>query len=263
VARRRRRDDLSVSLFPFLSVLACVIGTLTLLLAAIAVGSMGGQSIEQIQLSERYAAVEAFLSGAVAVLEELEAQLVRIEQEAEEDEDLGRRLFGLGLNAEISLEELTKIAAERERLEALRKRRAQAERRGRAIAAVLREKEQLVEANQRAQLGAPIIIDPSGLGREWRPYLVECTKDYVELLRTQGDWSYRIQADQLAHDADYVRYLRRLPAIHDSLLIFLIRADGIDTCNRAESIAKRYRVRTARLPLPGEGSLDLGLFNDS
>ena len=34
--RRRRRGDLAVSLFPFLSVLACVIGTLTLLLAAIA-----------------------------------------------------------------------------------------------------------------------------------------------------------------------------------------------------------------------------------
>jgi len=47
VARRRRRDGPSGSLFPFLSVLACVIGTLTLSLAALALGQMGDEKLRQ------------------------------------------------------------------------------------------------------------------------------------------------------------------------------------------------------------------------
>jgi hypothetical protein len=259
---RRRRDDLTVSLFPFLSVLACVIGTLTLMLAAIAVGAMGGRSIEQIELSERHQAVQAFLAGAVAVLEELEAQLTRIEQRALDDQELGRRLHGLGLSPDISLEDLMNVAAEREQLEALRARRIAAEREGKGLVVAIRQKEQQVEARNAIELGAPIIIDPSGLGREWRPYLIECTADHVELLRTKGDFSIRIQSDQLDYDEDYVRYLKRLIAIHDSLLIFLIRPDGVKTCDQAQAIARRYHVRSARLPLPGQGGLDLKLFED-
>ena len=40
MARRRRKKGVSVSLFPFLSILACVIGTLTLMITALALGQM-------------------------------------------------------------------------------------------------------------------------------------------------------------------------------------------------------------------------------
>ena len=40
MATRRARGELAVSLFPFLSILACVIGTLTLLFAALAVNQV-------------------------------------------------------------------------------------------------------------------------------------------------------------------------------------------------------------------------------
>ena len=40
MASRRTKRDFASSLFPFLSVLACVIGTLTLLIAALALGQV-------------------------------------------------------------------------------------------------------------------------------------------------------------------------------------------------------------------------------
>ena len=40
MARRRKRSELAVSLFPFISVLSCVIGTLTLMIAAAAIGEV-------------------------------------------------------------------------------------------------------------------------------------------------------------------------------------------------------------------------------
>ena len=40
MGRRKKRGDPSVTLFPFLSVLACVIGVLTLMITALAIGQM-------------------------------------------------------------------------------------------------------------------------------------------------------------------------------------------------------------------------------
>ena len=71
---RRRRNHSEVSLFPFLSVLACVIGTLILLLSAVAVGGIGERSLDQVRLSERIEAAEIFIAGGRAVLEDFDAR---------------------------------------------------------------------------------------------------------------------------------------------------------------------------------------------
>jgi len=46
---RKKRTDarVSVSLFPFLSILACVIGSLTLILAGVVIGQMGGAGSDE------------------------------------------------------------------------------------------------------------------------------------------------------------------------------------------------------------------------
>ena len=102
----RRRNDSDVSLFPFLSVLACVIGTLVLLLSAVAVGGIGGRSLDQVRLSQRLDAAEIFLAGGEALLEDFEAQIELREQAQEASERLGRKLAALGLNPDISLHDL-------------------------------------------------------------------------------------------------------------------------------------------------------------
>ena len=52
---RRRKKSITVSLFPFMSILACVIGTLTLMLTAMALGQMDN---EVVYSAERYKKVE-------------------------------------------------------------------------------------------------------------------------------------------------------------------------------------------------------------
>jgi len=260
VSRRRSRDHLALSLLPFLSVLACVIGTLTLLLAALAVGSLGGAPLEQIRLAEQFESLAEFLSGGAERLELLEAQLRRSEHVANEGEELGLRLAGLGLSPDISLEDL-------EGLVDLTERRKEADRQRRRLGLLLDRSEADLEeradaAAQRSslQLRAPIVIDPTGLGPTRRPYLVECSKDYIELHRTKGDWTYRIQRHEILTSPDFPKFLRRVRAIHDSIVIFMIRPDGVQTFHEAEMLARQHNVRHAKLPLPGQGKLDFSLF---
>ena len=107
---------------------------------------------------------------------------------------------------------------------------------------------------------APILIDPSGIGPDYRPYLVECTGDYLEIHQTKGDFSFRIPSNEVLRNPEYRKFLRRVRAISRGLVIFLIRPDGVSTFADAEQVAYQFRVRNAKLPLPGEGALDFSLL---
>ncbi len=262
MGRTRRRAQLAVSLLPFLSVLACVIGTLTLLLAAVAVGGMGGAPLEEVHRAERFEALQTRLVAGKSELELLEAQLSAREEALAADAELGRRLAGLGLEVDVSLEELDGLLELLERERVLDARRAAIDAKARRLAAAKQAKQAEIKDRDALQARAPIIIDPGGLGRTQRPYLVECRADSIEIHRTKGDWTYRIAVADIAESNDFHRFLRRIQVIQSGIVIFLIRPDGVLTYGEASAVADHYRVRHAKLPLPGEGQLDLSRFSE-
>lgn len=257
---RRRRKDTEVSLFPFLSVLACVIGTLVLLLSAVAVGGMGERSLDQVRLSERFEAAQIFIAGGSALLEEYEAQLQLREEAAKDQQKLGRQLSGLGLNPNISLDELKALVELEQEFAELREEGRRLEAQSEELAASTRRSNDKLGELGAARLRAPILIDPSGIGPNYRPYLVECTAEYLELHRTKGDFSFRIPTIEISRSPEYKKFLRRVRAISKGLVIFMIRPEGVKTFQSAEAVALQFKVRNAKLPLPGQGKLDFGLM---
>ena len=260
MARRRRRDDMAVSLFPFLSVLACVIGTLTLLLSALAVGHMGGESVEQVWLGERLRTAEISLAGGTARLEELEAQLVLQSEAVRDEQELGRRLTGLGLELDISLEDLEYWLHLQKQSSEMAQRQSRLATEIRALARTGEKKKADLKNRESLQQGAPIMIDPSGLGRDQRPYFVLCAAEYVEILNRYGESYGRFPQDQLEFDAKFEKFLRRAGKISDAIVIFLIRPEGVKTHDVASRVADQLGVRNAKLPLPGEGEIDFSMF---
>ncbi len=260
MGRRRRRDETAVSLFPFLSVLACVIGTLTLLLSALAVGHMGGESVEQVWLAERLRTAEISLAGGTVRLEELQAEVALQTEAAREEEELGRRLMGLGLEIDISLEDLERWLHLQTQSTEMDKRQSQLKTEILALARAREKKKADLKKRESLQVGAPIIIDPSGLGRDQRPYFVLCTADYVEILDRRGETYGRFPKDQLEFDPKFEKFLRRAGKISDALVIFLIRPEGVGTHDVASRVADQLGVRNAKLPLPGAGEIDFSML---
>jgi len=46
-------------------------------------------------------------------------------------------------------------------------------------------------------------------------------------------------------------------------VIFLIRPDGVESFFEAENVANQFKVRNAKLPLPGDGDLDFSLMQQA
>src|SRR5687767_1559772 len=78
MSRRRRRSRVGVDLFPFLSIIVCVIGILTLLISALAVaGSVGKERADRVDR-------RADLEGELKRLAREAAELQRLTAEARE-----------------------------------------------------------------------------------------------------------------------------------------------------------------------------------
>jgi len=264
MAGRRRKEGLEVSLFPFLSVLACVIGTLTLILASMAVSHVGGSSLQGVRLGDEIERAQTALLEARVELDALEDHLATLESSDADQTEVQARLMGLGLSPEITLDELealvdehrrsaesAKIEARRDRLQA---KRMALEKRVQGLQADVD-----VRVDARSELS--MRIAPAGVGPAYRPYFAECTEGYVEVHTTRSDFSYRVPREDVLRGQDFQRFLRRIRVIRGVKLVFLIRPEGVETFQLASKAATRLEVPFAKLPLPGDGQLDFSLFD--
>ena len=68
MSRRQRQSGQSVSLFPFLSILACVIGTLTLMITALAQGARPAEAVDDPRRSRRWNGRGVLVQGGEQVV---------------------------------------------------------------------------------------------------------------------------------------------------------------------------------------------------
>lgn len=243
-----------ISLFPFMSVLACTIGALMLLLMAISLGSLdrGEEAIRAYaEAVRREAADEKALEARRGTIEAAEAVWAEI------DEALEARGLATGLSRS-SIEREIERARDRRRLFARRSElRAEREELDRDRDSI----ETTIEVLESRRETLPILIDATGLSRHLQPYFVECDAEGITAYRASDGFSYFVSNEDLGTSGVYGRYLRRMRAIPSSLLVLLVRPDGLATSKTAASIARAAGLqRVARLPLPGEGELDWSLL---
>jgi len=275
MAKKPSVED-SVSLFPFLSILACIIGILVLMIASITLSQIGRDepaasdnsaaakkaAEEARQRVEQYKVARSTLQTDRKQLKELRqaaerAQVVRslleelrVEYEAlraqhQPSEDERRR-------AEQELAklqaELARLAAEIARLEQqLKPLQGQ------------KEKLQAELAKRRAPAEeAQVRILPSGSGVDLNATFVECSAASVVL--HGGPEPIRIPTGQLGGSAEYRQLLERVKQADKGTVIFLVRPDGVASYNAARNLARNSYVTNGKLAIAGQGELDLSMF---
>ncbi|MFK7897421.1 MAG: hypothetical protein AB8G23_16400 [Myxococcota bacterium] len=248
-----RRHAPSVSLFPFMSVLACTIGVLTLLLAAMSVRAVGASSasrIAQEEASEKRAA-----NRVIAEKNRETAARVR-SRWAEVDEALEAR----GLESGLGPDEIDAWIDRGRRQERLYAALADAEAK---LAKVERERgkiETTIEVLESRRETLPILIDPTGLAPHLKPWFIECDAGGATAYRASDGLEYFVPRESIEATGDFGRYLRRVRAMKGALIVLLVRPEGLATAQQANQVISAAGIRVARLPLPGSGELDWALI---
>ena len=249
-------------MFPFLSVLACVIGTLTLMIASLALGNLvESHSASRIDEYDRRQEDNRKARDEVA-------QLKRLISEAQDLQDKLR-------NAREKLkhlEQLLKRTKEQEQLKTkslaevrdLQRQISKMERELKRLNKRIEERrmhcQELEKEADDSKGKSRIVLQPGGSGRGLTPHFVECTGDSLVIYSDFYSGSRRIDHTDDKNFKKFSEFLNKVKSKESTTVIFLIRADGVGIYDDAFSVAEKLSVRNGKLPLPGQGKIDFSLF---
>ncbi|QNN24742.1 hypothetical protein HED60_21515 [Planctomycetales bacterium ZRK34] len=272
MSRRRHKNDHIVSLFPFLSILACVIGVLTLMITALALGQLDPG---QVRAAERM----------VYVQQRMDNRYAEAKEKTDKDRKEVERIKRLIDEAESIRKQLESARAEYEKLQTEQRKQllsatpdnknsaqmlANANRLRLRVADLEPElnqlleqirmlKEELAQRKQKPE-EATVTIRPSGSGTDLIPSFVECTASGI-LLHTYEP-PVHVRRGDLAKSEPFLNLLDEVANSDERTVIFLLREDGLGTYYVARGIARSRFARNGKLPVVGHGRLDLSLFDD-
>jgi predicted RNase H-like nuclease (RuvC/YqgF family) len=258
-----------VSLFPFLSILACLIGILTLLIKLISdvkeqehrqrdKGELArAERMVSIQsklkkLQQESASVKKTLAqrnAASVELDELEDKRIVLRKKLAEIDSKAPKDGDLAMQKELErlIEQIANLKKERPALEKqLAELRAELERRK-------------IKPSDKPP---PVVIQPggSGLYRNAKVFFVECDANGITLLELNGKKT-PVSLATIATDRNYAAMLNQVKSQSNGYVLFLIRSSGQNAWRAAAALAEsQYAVVTGKLPVPSNGEIDLGRF---
>ncbi|MEZ5385086.1 MAG: hypothetical protein R3F13_06180 [Prosthecobacter sp.] len=274
MAKRRANEGGEVSLFPFLSILACLIGALVLMIVVLVMSQMGkaeGRTPEEIQRAQEYIQFKKEIEQRKVTDQEIAEQLKKLEElkkKVEEKEQQYAKLRKLldtskdlqDSNMKISLQlqkELDDLLVE---IDGLKEQQKTSQKEIAALKAEL-EKRKVPEDKKIPA----VVVQPSGSGmaEDTKVFVVEAAGGALKILDAWGE-DYRLSAtpNVVVADVAYNHLLMELAKNPKSLLLFLVRDDGQGAFNNGAGRASNdYELRIGKLPIPGKGALDLAFFD--
>lgn len=269
--RRVATEEDDVSLFPFLSIIAAVIGVLTLMIAAVTLGQMNQDDVKdavanaikmdllQKDLTEQEDAVDTLrlqvdealadmldnassrqneLVKSRAELEDLVKQLAAARQETEEAKQVKIII------PEIPEGERETVDDMEDQLKAIKQRLAVLQR--------------TLDERKKPSEEAKVSILPGGTGLSFAPNFVECTADTI-VLHTEEP-ALTIRRAEIAANAKFVALLEKVANDRSQSIVFLLRSDSLATYRAAKKLCDDNDVRNGKLPALGNGRLDFSHF---
>jgi hypothetical protein len=271
MGRRKSRNENGVSLFSFMSILACLIGILTVMISV----SMQVQQMEQEGQTEEELARKLenrdLKKKAIKQEEEINELNQQLEKENKTVAEL-QKIKDKKIVLTIALKELEKAGKSDATDISLQK---SLENDKKEITALKKERPPLVsklkklQAELKARKEAPkpkesVVIKPRGLGDRGARniFFIECNSTGIVIM-TEGKSGKRISTASIATNGDFSKHLDSIKETRDSMVLFLVRKSGRSAYRWAAGIAEtKYKLTTGKLPIPNDGKIDLKLFNN-
>ena len=255
MGRPRKIRKQAVSLFPFLDILACVIGNLILMIAAVILEQVDTQPVAEAAridgLAEAAAKEEAKADSLQKQLNDLRrrsgiaaGQLEAVREKIAEAKERLRKAEDRMRQASSPLEQPADGTAELRSLEEERRK----------LEAEIKEIERRI-ADKKRPLEQVIAILPSGEPKGPRKgVFIEAAKD--GLVIHDGGKPWKVPTGKIPSDPKFAALLKNAKEDADAIVTFLVRPDGIQALTLGQNAAAAAGARSGRVPLPGTGTLD-------
>ena len=256
MAKVQANTGASVSLFPFMSILACLAGTVVVMICVLvmvqalsskAKAARNNPQAEEMMKVQAQLAEYRGITDQLTSIEDAEKRLVMLREITAGDES--NDAIRLRLQKEVENLRLV-IASAREEKPRLQKE-------------IARLKEELAERQIPAEsLKPPLRVQGGGTGFAVgrRLFVVEANRDSIVVHRSKED-RFRVASSIIGADKDYNSFLAQVAQNKNHLVLFLVRKDGWSTYERGAGWAEnQFKLALSKMPIPGQGRVDLSEF---
>lgn len=261
--RRPPGDDDDVSLFPFLSIIACVIGVLTMMISTLALAQLDSDEVALIEEWEETQQALEYTDSQIAELtalineqlgpdgadvrEELAKRQAELDELIRQQEELKKQLEDQQ-KIEVVIPEIDESLRE-----TAATMQAELERLQQEIAQLELDLQQRQDASK-----SKVSVLPAGSGLQMTPHFVECAQGAI--LLHDHDPPKLLRAAGMVTDEDFIGLLTTVANSSDESIIFLIRPDGLSAWRAAKKLCDERSIRNGKLPVAGDGKIDLSHF---
>jgi hypothetical protein len=273
MAKRRDSNDNQVSLFPFLSILACLIGALVMIIVVMVTSQANkadGRTPEEIKTAQEFLKIQKEIEERKKLDVTLKDQIVELEKVEKDLEEKQTRFLKLRklLDSSNEVQAQNKIESARMQkelddllveIEGITKQVKESKIEIANLMAEIKKRQVPLDKKPPA-----VVVQPGGSGMPegTKVFFVEASGGALKILGAWGE-DYRLSAsgETVVADPNYNYLLTEMAKNPKSILLFLIRDDGQGAfANGGGRAQNDYNVRIAKLPIPGRGDLDLKLF---
>jgi len=269
MARGRKNSQIDVELFPFLSVLTCVVGVLTLMIAGMVLGQMDSSTAQAIERAEQHEQLQQQIEQHQQEKEDLQQTIARadeLEQEVQQArqklEDRRGQIDTAAARAREMKEEITEYEAG---AEDLRQQIARLESDLENTRSEIEKLEQEIAERNKPPEAGDVVIQPGGTGEVnqemlERTIFMECRQDGLVAYKDfDGEDTVRFSKQGIKRNLEFIAVVDDI-AVNEEWMVLLVRPDGWQTARRVEDLAKARGAYHGKLPVPGDGQIDLGVF---
>ncbi|HOX57118.1 MAG TPA: hypothetical protein P5205_08235 [Candidatus Paceibacterota bacterium] len=256
--RPGQQQHIALTLWPFLDILSCLAGALTVIIATLLVTQLVEDPVKNQAVNDKLAQMRRELEWKQAEVARYKGYI----QKQAQQQAAAQKAREEYLSAQQDLEEQLRRQA---MLVSLMQQKDEAQRQIRELRERYAKQEAEINQLRIAQKGRAttnisdrIEVHFTGRGQNLRPTFVECTPDGI-VIREGKEMGF-VRTQNIGASDDYRRVLGRAGETLGGTVIFLIRPSGVDAFARAEEVALRAGVRNGKLPIPGEGVIDLGPY---
>ncbi len=255
---RRREEHAVLTLWPFLDILSCLAGALTVVIATVLITDLIEDPVSSQPVNEKLIQINRENKLKMAEIERYREYLKAAErrltdlQKAKEDDMRKEQELEDGIKRQAMVVSLLRQQdAVEGQIDALRKKHAQQEEQ----IGVYRKVNQ---GYQGTNVTDRIEVEYTGRGKGLKPVFVECTENGIIIYT--GDKKIFVRSQNVAVSDDFRQIMKLVQSTAGATVIFLIRPAGVEAFEQAETVVNNAGVRNGKLPIPGDGVIDLGPY---
>lgn len=268
--RRPRQDDDDISLFPFLSIIASVIGVLTMMIASLTLAQTRTSNVaEDLEKIEQFEEAEKSLKESEERIEALKQQIsvsksasLKILEEKKELQITIEELEKLLKD----LEEIEKQLAEQKKIQIVipnldpknRETASDMQSQLSSIQEAIAQLEKELKTRKDVPTEGNVTVLPQGSGLNFTPHFVECAKGAIVLHNMPNP--KRVRLGEVVKDKDFLALMNLVANGKDDSIVFLVRSDGLQTFRTCKGLCDQREIRNGKIPVVGQGRIDLSAF---